>query len=66
MLKSMPHDPPFHTEIVAPSLPAELSTPEWPALPEVPSIKQDAFIQHVRYALFRKKHFDTIVHPGPS
>ena len=63
MLKNMPHDPPFHNEIEIPPLPENLTTPAWPALPEIPSDKQEAFVQHVRYALFRKKNFDTIVHP---
>ena len=63
MLKTMPHDPPFHTEIVAPPLPQNLTTPVWSDLPEIPEEKQDAFIKHLRYALFWKKDFDSISHP---
>ena len=37
---------------------------KWEGLPEIPGEKQDAFIQHVRYALFRHKKNDTIRHPN--
>lgn len=64
MLQTMPHDPPFHNEIEVPELPSDLVTPPWPGLSEVPPDKQEAFTQHVRYAMFRHKDFDTIRHPS--
>ena len=64
MLKTMPHDPPFNTDVLLPSLPQNVSPPPWPQWPEVDRNKADAFLQHVRYALYRKKDFDTIAHPS--
>lgn len=63
MLKTMPHNPPFHTDFLAPELPPHPDPPPWPNWPEVTPSKRDAFVQHVRYALFKKKDFDTIQHP---
>ena len=55
------------TPIIQPPalLPVE-SVCAWPNLPEVSKAKQDAFIQHVRYALFRGKPFDSTQHPDAS
>ena len=63
---------PYHTDIQPPALLPADSLCEWPNLPEVSKAKQDAFIQHVRYALFRGKPFDsdsaagglTVISPG--
>ena len=66
MLNAMPHDPPYHTEILPLALLPNGSPCQQPNLPEVSKGKQDAFIQHVRYALFRGKPFDTIKHPDAS
>ena len=66
MLNAMPHDPPYHTEILPLALLSNGSHCQTPNLPEVSKGKQDAFIQHVRYALFRGKPFDTIKHPDAS
>ena len=63
MLKTMPHNPPFHTDFALPELPSQNDPPPWPNWPEVTASKRDAFVQHVRYALFKKKNFDTICHP---
>ena len=64
MLKTMPHDLPFHTDILIPPLPQNPTPPPWPNWPEVNRSKADAFIQHVRYALFRNKDLDAIGHPS--
>lgn len=63
MLKTMPHNPPFHTDFLAPPLPAKQDQPDWPNWPEVEESRRDAFVQHVRYVLFKKKDFDTVIHP---
>lgn len=63
MLKTMPHNPPFHTDFLAPEIPPQPDPPPWPNWPEVTASKRDAFVQHVRYALFKKKDFDSIRHP---
>lgn len=66
MILMIPHEPPFHTEFPAPMC-SENSNPEqWPDWPEMSPSKRDQFTQHIRYALFRKKNLDTIMHPGPN
>ena len=66
MLNAMPHDPPYHTDIQPLALLTHDPRCPRPNLPEVSKDKQDAFIQHVRYALFRGKPFDSIKHPDAS
>lgn len=63
MLQTMPHNPPYHTEVDLPTLPSRVSSMAWPSWPEVLDSKRDSFLILVRNAMARKKHFDTIRHP---
>ena len=49
-----------------PKLPESTPIRPLPDLPEIPVSKREAFIQHVRYAMFRKQPLDSIFHPGPD
>ena len=57
----MPHNPPYHTEVELPPLPAVGAPVVWPDWPEVP--KRDSFLILVRNAVARKKNFDLLQHP---
>ena len=59
----MPHDPPYHTEILLPTLPEDLPIRPWPTWDEVPPEKQEKYIQNVRKALFRNKPLDSVRSP---
>lgn len=63
---TLPNNPPFHTEVAMPNLPANIVQRPSPGLPEIHIHKREQFLQHVRYALIRKKQFDRISHPGPN
>ena len=63
MLMHMPHDPPYHTEILLPMLPEGLPIRTWPTWDEVPPDKQEKYIQNVRNALFRNKPLDSVRSP---
>lgn len=64
MLLNMPHDPPFHNEILVPQLPVGTSQVVWPTWEEIPWEKQDKFLIQVRNALARKKPFDHLSFPS--
>lgn len=63
MLMNMPHDPPYHTEILPPPLPPDLPHRPWPTWEEIPPQKNEKFLQNMRNALFRKKHYDSVRRP---
>ena len=66
LLQNMPHEPPYHTEIPLPDLPADTAPNPWPVWPEVPADQRDSFLVLIRNATARKKDFDTIRHPTAS
>ena len=66
LLQKMPHEPPYHTEIPFPDLPADPASQSWPDWPEVPADQRDSFLILVRNAMARKKDFDTIRHPNAN
>lgn len=48
LLQTMPHNPPYHTEIEMPTLPPSQTIPTWPSWPEVHEKQREAFRQNVR------------------
>lgn len=66
LVLTIPHNPPFHNEILPLTIPQRNEAPPWPNWPEITMSKREKFTQHIRYYLFRKKNFDLVVHPGPN
>ena len=66
LVLTIPHNPPFHNEILPLPIVPRDDRPPWPNWPEVSMSKREKFTQHIRYYLFRKKNFDLVVHPGPN
>ena len=66
LVLTIPHNPPFHNEILPLPIVSRDDRPPWPNWPEIPMSKREKFTQHIRYYLFRKKSFDLVAHPGPN
>ena len=66
LVLTIPHNPPFHNEILPLPIISRDDRPPWPNWPEIPMSKREKFTQHIRYYLFRKKSFDLVAHPGPN
>lgn len=66
LVLTIPHNPPFHNEILPLPISTNEQSPTWPEWPEVAMNKREKFTQHIRYYLFRKKSFDLVIHPGPN
>lgn len=63
-LLTLPHNPPYHTDIELSMVPSTAPKPDWPDWPEVNLHKRENVSRLVRNHMARKKSFDLINHPG--
>lgn len=61
---TLPHNPPYNTDLEIPDIPTGHEVPDWPAWPEIMIHKRETFARSVRNHMARKKSFDLINHPG--
>lgn len=64
IMLTLPHNPPYCTDLEIPVIPTGHDIPAWPAWPEIVLHKREAFARSVRNHMARKKAFDLIHHPG--